>query len=74
MNMVEPTRFNGLRGTLSLHAPLAKHTTWRAGGGADIVYLPADRSLRAAGARGRPRPPARGWEQHADPRRGVRGA
>jgi UDP-N-acetylmuramate dehydrogenase len=43
MNMVEPTRFTGLRGTLSLHAPLAKHTTWRAGGGADIVYLPADR-------------------------------
>jgi UDP-N-acetylmuramate dehydrogenase len=48
MNMVEPTRFNGLRGTLSLDAPLAKYTTWRAGGGADIVYLPADRDDLAA--------------------------
>ena len=48
MNMVEPTRFNGLRGTLSLDASLAKHTTWRAGGGADIVYLPADRDDLAA--------------------------
>lgn len=43
MNMVEPKHFSGLRGTLALDAPLARHTTWRAGGGADIVYTPADR-------------------------------
>jgi UDP-N-acetylmuramate dehydrogenase len=48
MNMVEPTHFNGLRGALSFDAPLAKHTSWRAGGGADIVYAPADRDDLAA--------------------------
>ena len=48
MNMVEATHFHGLRGKLSLDAPLAKHTTWRAGGGADIVYEPADRDDLAA--------------------------
>ena len=48
MNMVEPKHFSGLRGTLALDAPLAKHTSWRAGGGADIVYTPADRDDLAA--------------------------
>src|SRR5262249_24337776 len=48
MNMVDMTHFHGLRGTLLLDAPLAKHTTWRAGGGADIVYPPADRDDLAA--------------------------
>jgi UDP-N-acetylenolpyruvoylglucosamine reductase len=48
MNMVEPKHFNGLRGKLALDAPLAKHTSWRAGGGADIVYTPADRDDLAA--------------------------
>jgi len=48
MNMVEPKHFNGLRGNLALDAPLAKHTSWRAGGGADIVYTPADRDDLAA--------------------------
>jgi len=43
MNMVEPQHFNGLRGELALNAPLARHTSWRAGGGADAVYTPADR-------------------------------
>jgi UDP-N-acetylmuramate dehydrogenase len=43
MNMVEPKHFSGLRGSLELDAPLARHTSWRAGGGADIVYSPADR-------------------------------
>jgi UDP-N-acetylenolpyruvoylglucosamine reductase len=43
MNMVEPRHFAGLRGTLSLDAPLARYTSWRAGGGADVVYVPADR-------------------------------
>ena len=48
MNMVEPKHFNGLRGSLVLDAPLARHTSWRAGGGADIVYSPADRDDLAA--------------------------
>ena len=48
MNMVEPKDFIGLRGTLEFDAPLAKHTSWRAGGGADIVYTPADRDDLAA--------------------------
>jgi len=48
MNMVEPKHFNGLRGSLALDAPLARHTSWRAGGGADIVYSPADRDDLAA--------------------------
>jgi len=48
MNMVEATHFTGLRGKLSLDAPLARHTTWRAGGGADIVFTPADRDDLAA--------------------------
>jgi len=43
MNMVEPRHFSGLRGKLALDAPLSKYTSWRAGGGADIVYTPADR-------------------------------
>jgi UDP-N-acetylmuramate dehydrogenase len=48
MNMVETTHFSGLRGKLALDAPLARHTTWRAGGGADIVFVPADRDDLAA--------------------------
>jgi UDP-N-acetylmuramate dehydrogenase len=43
MNMVEPRQFAGLRGMLALDAPLAPHTTWRAGGRADAAYVPADR-------------------------------
>jgi UDP-N-acetylmuramate dehydrogenase len=43
MNMVEPKHFAGLRGTLTLDMPLAPHTTWRAGGRADVAYIPADR-------------------------------
>jgi UDP-N-acetylenolpyruvoylglucosamine reductase len=43
MNMVEPRQFAGLRGALALDAPLAPHTTWRAGGRADAAYVPADR-------------------------------
>ena len=43
MNMVEPRHFAGLRGNLTLDAPLARYTSWRAGGCADIVYVPADR-------------------------------
>jgi UDP-N-acetylenolpyruvoylglucosamine reductase len=43
MNMVEPRHFAGLRGILTLDAPLARSTSWRAGGRADIAYVPADR-------------------------------
>ena len=43
MNMIEPRHFTGLRGTLTFEAPLAPHTSWRAGGPADIAYVPADR-------------------------------
>src|SRR5258706_5372388 len=43
MNMVEPRQFAGLRGALALDAPLAPHTSWRAGGRADAAYVPADR-------------------------------
>jgi UDP-N-acetylenolpyruvoylglucosamine reductase len=43
MNMVEPRHFANLRGTLALDAPLARHTTWHAGGHADAIFTPADR-------------------------------
>jgi UDP-N-acetylmuramate dehydrogenase len=43
MMMHEPLRFEALRGTLTRNAPLARHTTWRAGGNADVLYVPADR-------------------------------
>jgi UDP-N-acetylenolpyruvoylglucosamine reductase len=48
MNMVEPKNFEGLRGRFALDAPLAKHTSWRAGGRADAIYVPADRDDLAA--------------------------
>jgi UDP-N-acetylmuramate dehydrogenase len=37
------TEFAGLRGTLLRHASLARYTSWRAGGVARQLYLPADR-------------------------------
>jgi UDP-N-acetylmuramate dehydrogenase len=43
MMMSEPTRFVGLRGRLARDVPLAKYTSWRAGGPADMLYVPADR-------------------------------
>jgi UDP-N-acetylmuramate dehydrogenase len=43
MMMNEPPHFTGLRGTLTRDAPLAKYTSWRAGGPADTLYVPADR-------------------------------
>jgi UDP-N-acetylenolpyruvoylglucosamine reductase len=48
MMMNEPLHFTGLRGTLERQAPLAKRTSWRAGGAADTLYLPADRDDLAA--------------------------
>ncbi|HKE42772.1 MAG TPA: UDP-N-acetylmuramate dehydrogenase [Casimicrobiaceae bacterium] len=41
--MSEPIHFTGLRGVLKRDEPLAKHTTWRCGGKADVAYIPADR-------------------------------
>jgi len=41
--MHEPAHFTGLRGTLEENASLAKYTTWRTGGRADVLYRPADR-------------------------------
>ena len=43
MMMNEPRQFASLRGTLTVGAPLARHTTWRCGGPADRLYVPADR-------------------------------
>jgi len=43
MMMHEPVLFSGLRGTLARGAALARHTTWRVGGNADLLYAPADR-------------------------------
>ena len=43
MMMHEPLRFSDLRGTLTRNAPLAKYTSWRAGGAAETLYRPADR-------------------------------
>ena len=43
MMMHEPLHFTGLRGTLTHNASLAKYTSWRAGGPADTLYVPADR-------------------------------
>lgn len=43
MMMHEPRHFTGQRGRLAHRAPLARYTSWRAGGPADTLYLPADR-------------------------------
>jgi len=48
MMMNEPRQFTSLRGTLKAGAPLARYTTWRCGGPADQLYLPADRDDLAA--------------------------
>jgi len=48
MMMHEPLAHLRLRGTLAHDAPLARHTTWRAGGSADTLYVPADRDDLAA--------------------------
>jgi len=48
MMMHEPLSHTALRGTLAHDAPLAHHTTWRAGGRADTLYVPADRDDLAA--------------------------
>lgn len=48
MMMTEPLRFKALRGRLSRDEPLAKHTSWRCGGNADVAYVAADRDDLAA--------------------------
>ena len=48
MMMHEPRAFASLRGTLLRGAPLARYTSWRAGGPADVLYVPADRDDLAA--------------------------
>jgi UDP-N-acetylmuramate dehydrogenase len=49
----QPQQLDGLRGTLLHDAPLARYTSWRAGGCADWLYLPADRDDLAAFLRAR---------------------
>ena len=43
MMMLEPLAFEGLRGTRAVRASLARYTSWRVGGPADLLFLPADR-------------------------------
>lgn len=43
MNMADIRHFDRLRGSLARAAPLARYTTWRAGGVADLLFTPADR-------------------------------
>ncbi len=43
MNMADIRHFTALRGKLARDASLARHTTWHAGGPADLLFLPADR-------------------------------
>ena len=48
MMMTEPLQFTGLRGKLGRDEPLARHTSWRCGGRAELAYVPADRDDLAA--------------------------
>lgn len=48
IRMNEALASSELRGTLSRNAPLARHTSWRAGGTAEALYVPADRDDLAA--------------------------
>jgi len=43
MMMTETRLWAGLRGTLVHDAPLARYTSWRSGGHADLLFRPADR-------------------------------
>jgi UDP-N-acetylmuramate dehydrogenase len=54
MNMSDAARLSTLRGTLERDAPLARHTSWRAGGPADLLFRPADRDDLAAFVRALP--------------------
>lgn len=48
MMMIEPRNFAGMRGKLVRDLSLAKYTTWRCGGRADMAFFPADRDDLAA--------------------------
>jgi UDP-N-acetylmuramate dehydrogenase len=48
MKRTDPAGFVGLRGRLLYDAPLAPYTSWRAGGPAQRLYIPADRDDLAA--------------------------
>src|SRR5881397_1228984 len=48
MMMLDALQFSELRGALGQNKPLAKYTSWRAGGSGDTVYRPADRDDLAA--------------------------
>jgi UDP-N-acetylmuramate dehydrogenase len=48
MNMAETHHFAHLRGNLERDAPLARYTSWRTGGRADLLYRPAGRDDLAA--------------------------
>lgn len=45
---------SGMRGEVRLHEPMARHVSWRAGGSAERVYIPADISDLAEYLRGLP--------------------
>ena len=42
MNMADTLSFEGLRGELRFDEPMARHSSWRAGGRAARFYVPAD--------------------------------
>ena len=42
MSVAAPLRFKGLRGSLKLDEPMARHLSWRTGGPADRFFAPAD--------------------------------
>src|SRR4051812_7588902 len=46
--MIATLPFEALRGQLKYDEPLARYTSWRCGGKADVLYIPADRSDLAA--------------------------
>jgi UDP-N-acetylmuramate dehydrogenase len=54
MMMSEPLMFGAIRGTEKRDEPLARYTTWRCGGRADRLYVPADREDLAAFVRALP--------------------
>lgn len=56
MMLNEPLAFKALRGTLRRDASLARHTSWRSGGNADVLYVPADRDDLASFVAQWPRP------------------
>jgi UDP-N-acetylmuramate dehydrogenase len=42
MNMAEALHFHGLRGELERDEPMSRYVSWRTGGPADRLYVPAD--------------------------------